>query len=355
MSAGADKTEKATPKRREEARRKGQVAKSQDLGGAVVLLAALLALSAIAPASWHRMEDSMLHSFALISTPDVVQDEGVGPLLGGALRDAGLAVAPIAFICMVAGIVASALQVGLKPSTQALKPDFKRINPLKGAKNLFGVHFLFESVKTVVKFIAVGGIAALALFPQLEELASLVGMPPAELLERGSRTVLAIAQRGAMAYLVIAAIDYVWQRHRHEKQLRMDKEEVKQEFKQQTVSPEVRSAIKRRQMAAARARMMADVPQADVVVTNPTHYSVALRYDSTKSAPEVVAKGQDLVAKRIRELAREHGVPVISDPPLARALHASVEIGREIPEELFSGVAALLAFVYRTAGRRAAA
>jgi flagellar biosynthetic protein FlhB len=256
---------------------------------------------------------------------------------------------------MVAGIVASALQVGLKPSTQALKPDFKRINPLKGAKNLFGVHFLFESVKTVVKFIAVGGIAALALFPQLEELASLVGMPPAELLERGSRTVLAIAQRGAMAYLVIAAIDYVWQRHRHEKQLRMDKEEVKQEFKQQTVSPEVRSAIKRRQMAAARARMMADVPQADVVVTNPTHYSVALRYDSTKTAPEVVAKGQDLVAKRIRELAREHGVPVISDPPLARALHASVEIGREIPEELFSGVAALLAFVYRTAGRRAAA
>jgi flagellar biosynthetic protein FlhB len=352
--AGGDKTEKATPKRREEAARKGQVAKSQDLGGAVVLLAALLVLSAVAPASWHRMEDSMLASYALISTPDIVQDEGVGPLLSGVLRDAGLAVAPIAFTCMIAGMVASALQVGLKPKTQALKPDFKRIDPLKGAKNMFGVHFLFESVKTVVKFVAVGGIAALALFPQLDQLASLVGMPPAELLERGSRTVLSIAQKGAIAYLAIAMVDFVWQRYRHEKQLRMDKEEVKQEFKQQTVSPEVRSAIKRRQMEAARARMMADVPEADVVVTNPTHYAVALRYDGKKDAPEVVAKGQDLIAARIREIAREHGVPVISDPPLARALHAAVDVGRQIPEELFSGVAALLAFVYRTAGRRVA-
>ncbi len=247
------------------------------------------------------------------------------------------------------------LQVGWKPSAQALKPDFKRINPLSGFKNMFGMHFVFESAKTVVKFAVVGAIAGMVLWPQLDELGALVGLGPQELLERGAGTVLTIAQRAGMGYLLIAVVDLVWQRYRHEKQMKMDKEEVKQEFKQQTVSPEVRSAIRRRQMQVARARMMADVPGADVVVTNPTHYAVALRYSSDAPAPIVVAKGQDIVAARIKALAAEHDVPVIPDPPLARALHASVEIGTEIPEELFGAVAQVLAFVYRTAGRRAEA
>jgi flagellar biosynthetic protein FlhB len=351
MASGGDKTEKATPKRRAEARKKGQVGKSQDLNGAVVLLAALMSMTALGPAAWGHMRDAMLTSLALIATPDVVQHSS-GRVFGSAMMDAALAVLPIAMVCMVAGVVTGVLQVGWKPSAGPLKPDMKRIDPLKGAKNLFGVHFLFESVKTVLKFAAVGTIAAMALFGQLGELGSLVGMPPADLLERGCRTILAIAQRGALAYLVIAAIDFVWQRYRHEKSLKMEKEEVKQEFKQQTVSPEIRSAIRRRQMQAARARMMAAVPGADVVVTNPTHYAVALRYDGTSPAPVVVAKGKDIVAARIRALAAEHDVPVVGDPPLARALHASVEIDRPIPEELFGAVAQLLAFVYRTAGRR---
>jgi flagellar biosynthetic protein FlhB len=195
----------------------------------------------------------------------------------------------------------------------------------------------------------------MALFGQLDELGALVGMTPAELLSRASETILQIAQRGAMAYLVIALVDFAWQRYRFEKQMKMDKEEVKQEFKQQTVSAEVRGAMRRRQMQAARARMMADVPGADVVVTNPTHFAVALRYGNDAPAPVVVAKGQDLIAARIRAIAAEHDVPVISNPPLARALHASVEINSEIPEEMFGAVAQLLAFVYRTAGRRAEA
>ena len=347
-----DKTEKATPKRRAEARRKGQVAKSQDLGGAVVMIASLLSLSALGPAAWGRMRDAMLNSLALISTPDVVSRQGVGKVLSSAMTDAALAVAPIAMVCMVAGVVTGVLQVGWKPSTQAINPDPKRINPLKGFKNLFGMHFVFETGKTVTKFAVIGTIAGIALLGQLEELGSLVGLPPADLLERAARTILGIAQKAGAAYLVIAAADFMWQRHRHEKSLRMDKEEIKQELKQQTVAPEVRSAIRRRQMQAARARMMAAVPGADVVVTNPTHYAVALRYDGESPAPVVVAKGQDLVAARIRAIAAEHEVPVISNPPLARALHATVEIERQIPEELFGAVAQLLAFVYRTAGRR---
>jgi flagellar biosynthetic protein FlhB len=353
--SGGDKTEKATPKRRDEARRKGQVARSQDLGNAVVLLSSLMALSVLGPAMWTRLQESMTHSFALVATPDVVQDEGVGPLLKGMLWDVLAVAGPIAAVCLVAGVVASLAQVGFKPSPQALKPDPKRLNPMKGAKNLFGVHFVFESAKTVVKFIVVGTIAALALFPQLGELAALVGLPPQQLLSRACHMILAIAQRAGMAYLVVAAVDYAWQRHRHEKQLKMDKEEVKQEFKQQAVSAEVRGAMKRRQMQAARARMMSDVPEADVVVTNPTHYAVALRYDPEHAAPQVVAKGQDLVAARIRAIAAEHGVPIVPDPPLARSLHATVEVGRVIPEELFAAVAQLLAFVYRTAGRRVVA
>jgi flagellar biosynthetic protein FlhB len=348
----ADKTEKATPKRRDEARRKGQVAKSQDLNGAIVMLAALMSLTTLGPMAWRHMRDAMLNSLALISTPDVIDQQGFGRVLGSAMTDAALAVLPIALVCMVAGVVTGVLQVGWKPTTKALKPDVKKINPLKGAKNLFGPHLIFDTGKTLTKFAVVGLISGFALLGQLDELGSLVGATPSELLERATSTILSIAQRAGVAYLAIAAADFIWQRYRHEKSLRMDKEEIKQEFKQQTVSPEVRSAIRRRQMQAARARMMAAVPGADVVVTNPTHYAVALRYDGDAPAPVVVAKGTDLIAARIRAVAAEHGVPVIGDPPLARALHASVEIDREIPEELFGAVAQLLAFVYRTAGRR---
>ena len=348
----ADKTEKATPKRREEARKKGQVAKSQDLGGAVGLLAALMSLTALGPAAWGHMRDAMLTSLSLIATPEVVNEQGFGEVLRSAMTHAALAFFPIAAVCLVAGVVTGVLQVGWKPSAQALKPDPKRINPLKGAKNLFGMHFLFESAKTTAKFAAVGMIAGMALIGQIDELGSLVGLPAEELLARGATTILGIAQKAGLAYLVIAAIDFVWQRYRHEKGLKMDMEEIKQEFKGQGVSPEVRAAIRRRQMQGARARMMDEVPGADVVVTNPTHYAVALRYGDGALAPVVVAKGRDIIAARIRTLAGEHGVQVVRDAPLARTLHASVEVGAQIPEELFGAVAQLLAFVYRTAGRR---
>jgi len=352
MASGGDKTEKATPKRRQEARRKGQVGKSQDLNGAVAMLAALMALGGLGPAAWGHMRDAMISTLSLIATPDVVAQQGIGRVLGSAMTHAAWAIVPISLVCLVAGVLTGILQVGWKPSAQALKPDPKRIDPFKGAKNLFGMHFLFESVKTVLKFAAVGTIAGMALLGQLDELGSLVGMPPQELLARGAQTILEIAKQAGIAYLAIAAVDFAWQRYRHEKSLKMDKEEIKQEFKQESVSPEVRAAIRRRQMQAARARMMADVPGADVVVTNPTHFAVALRYGNDAPAPVVVAKGADVIAARIRAIAAEHGVPVISDPPLARSLHASVDIGRQIPEELFGAVAQLLAFVYRTAGRR---
>jgi flagellar biosynthesis protein FlhB len=352
--AGHDKTEKATPKKRDEARKKGQVARSMDLNGAVVLLAALLALSAFAPGMFRRMADASRELLRWTAQPDVVGREGLGKVLSSVAETWLLSVLPIAAVCLVAGVLASLAQVGLKPAPQALKPQPKRLNPLNGAKMIFGTHALFEGAKSTVKVCAVGAIAILAVLPRLEELAALVGMPAAVLLPELCRQVLAIAQRAALAYLVIAIADVVYQRWRHEKQLKMDKQEVKDEHKQQELPNEVKSMQRRRAMEMARARMMDAVPTADVVVTNPTHYSVALRYSAEALAPVVVAKGQDLVALRIREIARDAGVAVVPDPPLARAIHGSVDVGRMIPEELFQAVAELLAYVYRVAGRAAA-
>ena len=352
MSAAGEKTEKATPKRRDEARAKGQVARSMDLNGAMVLLAGLATLAASGPLVYGRLEEAMRMGFTLISTPTVVGHEGIGELFEELGIVVAMTVAPVALACLVAGVVTSVLQVKWKPSAKTIKPDPKKLNPLTGAKNLFGKRALFETVKNSLKVAVVAAVVAAALLPSLDELAALVGLPPAALLAELCKTILAVGFRAAAAYTVIAIVDYLWQRHTTEKQLRMSKEEVKQEYKNQEQSAEVKSAIKRRQMAGARARMMADVPEADVIVTNPTHYAVALRYSADKPAPVVVAKGKDLIALRIREIAVANDVPIVPDPPLARSLHASVEVGHQIPEELFQAVAQLLAFVFRMAGRR---
>jgi flagellar biosynthesis protein FlhB len=349
-----EKTEKATPKRRAEARKKGQVARSHDLNGAIVLLAALMALSAFAPNLLEELQSAMRDAFALIQTPEVVDHRGLGSVVAAQARSVGLAAAPVILVCMVAGVLANVAQVGGKPHAQALKPDPRRMNPIQGAKNLLGPNGLFEGGKSIIKMLAVGAVATMAVLPRLDEYAAMVGMPPQQLMGELASTIYTIAQRGAMAYLIIGLVDYAWQRYRTEKSMKMDKQSIKDEAKQNDLPQEVKGAIRRRQIMAARARMMADVPQADVVVTNPTHYAVALRYDPYKSAPEVVAKGVDLVAKRIREIATDAGVPIVPDPPLARSLHASVEVGHVIPEEMFQAVAQLLAFVYRTAGRRVA-
>jgi flagellar biosynthetic protein FlhB len=261
-------------------------------------------------------------------------------------------VAPIAFICMAAGVMANVAQVRPRPNTHAIKPSFKKINPASGAKRLFGPQSLVETAKQLMKLTAVGLIAAMTLLPQLDELGALVGMPPGQMMAHVATVVLGIAQRAGAAYLVIAAMDYGYQKWKTGKDLKMSKQEVTDEAKSHQSSPEVRGAIRRRQMEEARKRMMDDVPQADVVVTNPTHFAVALAYDGESVAPKVLAKGQDLIAFKIRRIAEEAGVPVIEDKPLARGLFASVEVGQMIPEEFFQTVAQLLAFVYRVAGRK---
>jgi flagellar biosynthesis protein FlhB len=351
--AREDRTERATPKHRRRAREKGQVARSADLGGSLVVTAGLLAISLMGARIVLAGASAFRSIFGEIAEPGrATSAAGLTDLMHSALSTTVVTVVPVALACLVTAVLAGVAQVGFTPTPQALKPDFRRINPASGARNLLGPNLVFETLKTTAKIAVVGVVAALAILPELTVLASNVGISPAGLAQLSGGKAMGVAEHAAFAYLVIGVLDYAWRRRRHERQLRMTKQEVRDEARQYGISAEVKAALRRRQMAAARARMMAAVPDADVVVTNPTHFAVALMYDGSRTAPEVVAKGQDLIAAQIRRVAEENDVPVISDPPLARALHSSTEIGQVIPEELYAAVARVLAFVYRLAGRR---
>jgi flagellar biosynthetic protein FlhB len=351
---GGDKTEAPTPKRIEEARKKGQIAKSQDLSGAVVMLAGLITLGSAGPGIVEHMRDVMTTTLQQTADPSIVSMGGLGTLLMRIGTHTALAVAPVAGACAAAAIIVNVGQSPPRPNLSLLKPDFKKLNPAAGFKNIYGKHAIAELIKNLAKVGIVAAIVAGALLPQVTSLGAMVGIGPDQLSHALAGQVSGLAKKAAFAYLGIGIADFIYQRRKHTKSLKMDKQEVKDEAKQQQLPAEVRSQIRRRQMAASRARMMGDVPTADVVVTNPTHFSVALRYDGTTPAPQVVAKGQDLIALKIREVAAEHGVPVVPDAPLARSLHATVEVGAQVPEELFEAVAQLLAFVYRVAAAQGA-
>ncbi len=353
MPGTEDKTERATPKRREEARERGQVARSPDLTSAGVLGAGLFAVMLMAPKILQATGSAMTDIFGQISRPqNVVSDAGLHGLLKLCELTLIKSVAPIAALCLVAGVVLNVLQVGLRFSPKALRPRFSTINPINGFKNLFSVRSLFTLAKDLVKIAVVGGLVALALLPDLTHMGASVGTTPyglGILMKSGAK---AIAIRAAAAYLLIGVADYAWQRHRFEKSIKMTKQEVKDETRQRDLPPEVKRALRRRQFQQARARMMAAVPRADVVVTNPTHYAVALEYDGEHPAPIVIAKGKDHVAAQIRRIAEENGIPLVPDPPLARELFSTVELDQMIPAELYAAVAQVLAFVYRMAARK---
>ncbi|WP_210493783.1 flagellar biosynthesis protein FlhB [Patulibacter sp. SYSU D01012] len=351
--SGDDKTEEATPKRQQEAREKGQVARSNDLNGAVVLLVGLFALGANGPKMFAGMREAMRESFVRAAHPEQV---GHAADLNSLATSTAMLIAqlllPIAASVAIAAVAINLLQVRWQLTPKAMKPDFRKLNPLQGAKNVFGINAVVETVKSLLKLGIVAGVVAVAVLPRIHEVATFTGLDPQTLLALLGENTMSIAQRAAMVYIVIGAVDFGYQKHRHAKSLRMTKQEVKMEYRQQELPAEVRSQIRRRQSEASRARMMEDVATADVVLMNPTHFAVALRYDPAEAAPRVVAKGQDLLALKIRDLGREAGVAVVENPPLARALYRQVEVGHAIPEDLFQAVAEVLAFVFRMSNAR---
>ncbi len=351
--ANDDKTEKATPKHRAEARKRGRVAKSPDLNGAGVLFAGFIAVLMMSSTIVAATGAQMVSMFDRIAHPaGVLSAAGLNGLFHEVLNTLLRTVAPIAGVCVAAALLLNLAQTGMRPSPRAMVPTFSRINPASGLKNLLGPQSIFNLFKTLAKVAVVGTVVALALLPDLTKLGASVGTGPAVLGHLMGAGVTTIAVRATVAYLLIGVVDYIWQRRRYEKSLRMSKQEIKHENRNRELPAEVKSALRRRQILAARARMMAAVPKADVVVTNPTHFAVALSYDGTHPAPVVVAKGQDHVAAQIRRIAEEHDIPIVPDAPLARELHRTVEIGQMIPAELYAAVAQVLAFVYRLAARK---
>ena len=344
-----EKTEKATPKRRKEARKEGQVARTPELGAWSALLLFTLALPTLA----HREGAALTALFedALVTIRQPSVDEAFRVLREGA-GHAFLSLVVLGAMVMFIGVAAAVAQGGFFVATKAVKPSAKKLNPVSGIKRIFGPQMFWEGAKTLVKSAAV----ALLVWSAVRTMMPVIGAPtsPELMLSHTSDHALGLVRSVALAGLVMGALDYAWQRRKVGKQTKMSKDDIRQEYKQAEGDPLVKSAIRARQLAAARNRMMADVPTADVVLVNPTHVAVALRYDPESGAPVVVARGAGIVAAKIRELAAEASVPLVRDVPLARALYASTQVGMEIPAELFAAVAQVLAFVIsrRTHGQR---
>jgi flagellar biosynthetic protein FlhB len=342
-----ERTEEATPKRREEARNKGQIAKSVELVAASSLLGAYMLLRMMGPTMAGRVLSFARNLWEQGPRQDW-SEAGVHLLLINLFLAAAVVVAPVLAATAVAGVVGNLLQVGFLFTLEPLTPSFDRLNPIAGLKRVFSRRALAEMAKSILKIGIIGYVAYSTVSGDLDSFPVLLGLELPQVVTFLTDLVSRLMLRVGLAMLVLALADYFYQRWEYEQSLRMSKQQVKEEFKQQDGNPEIRSKIRQKQRELARGRMMEDVKKADVIVTNPTHYAVALAYKSdSMAAPTVLAKGQGLIALRIRELAQESAIPIVENKPLARELHRVVEVGQAVPGDLYQAVAEVLAFVYQ--------
>lgn len=346
-----DKTEAPTQRRREEAREQGQVARSPDLSAAVLLLAFILLLKAFGGGLMDALRALVLHLFS----GDSFRDLGVASLGSGLvppLLGVVAALAPLLAGATLVAIAVNLAQVGFHLTAARLKPNLGALDPIKGLGRLFKIEGLAHLVMNLLKLALCGALGWSVAVGRLDQVVASQDRDVLPAFALACTIVYKVALYIALLLLVLAVIDYGFQRWRHERQLRMSKREIKEELRRMEGDPKVKQ--RRRQIALQMAirSLRKNVPTADVVVTNPTHFAVALKYDqATMSAPRVVAKGADLAARRIRELAVTHGVPVVERPPLARELYRLCKVGQEIPESLYSAVAEILAYVYEITGK----
>lgn len=343
-----ERTEQATPRKRQQAREKGQLPRSRELTTFALLLIGIGGFWALSGGMMAGMGNLMTAGLAL-QPGDISDPSRMLPRLAELFSDGFMTVMPVLGLLFIAALVAPALIGGWNFSVEALQPDFKRLNPISGIARLFSVHSVFELVKAILKAALLGSIAGVVIWNSVDALLGLAQEPSLEQALTHSGHILGMVLLWMLLGIVLVVlIDVPFQIWSFEKKLRMAQHEIKQEHKETEGDPHVKGRIKSLQREMARRRMMAEVPKADVVVTNPTRYAVALRYqDGSDAAPRVVAKGTEAVAARIRELAEEHGIPLVEAPPLARALYRHVELEAQIPETLFAAVAEVMAYVYR--------
>lgn len=335
-----EKTEKPTEQKRKESRKEGQVPRTQELGGWSSMLLVGMALPPLMTHEIGALRDLMVTAFSTTAEADgAIAMEILSDGLWHVFRTLILLGAAV----MVVGVSATLAQGGFYLATKSMKPKLSKLSLIAGAKRVFGPHALWEGAKMLIKSAMVGVLV----YSAVRSLMPLIGgmVPMSVVIDQFFSTALSLIRNIAVAGLVMAVADYAMSRRKMGKQTRMTKQEVKQEHKNSEGDPLVKSAIRSRQLAAARNRMMSDVPTADVVLVNPTHVAIALRYEAEKGAPRVVARGAGAVAAKIREKATEGGVPLVRDVPLARALYTHTKVGQEVPAELFNAVAQVLAFV----------
>ena len=348
----AERTEEATPERLRKARREGQIPQCKEVPSALTIAALLIALALSAPAllEWFASQARQGLSVRTCSSLDVASFSG---LLHTKVAESLFAIMPILLALAAASVFASLLAAGWALSPKAVSPKLERISPVKGLKNLLSGRSLVHLTVSIAKLLVMLAIVYHYLQGKWETCLALRWATPGGIVVAIARLVFGLMVRAVIGLLVIALIDLIYQRWHYKRQLRMTRQEVKEERKQHEVSPEVRGRIRAVQIEMVRKRMLQEVPTADVVLTNPNHVAVALRYDTeTMEAPQVVAKGPDLLAEKIKEIARTHGVPIVHRPELARTLYSAAEVGQAIPEALFVAVAEVLAMIYRLRSKR---
>ncbi len=342
------KTEQPTDKRLRDAREKGQVAKSQEVGHLFIVGTSLALLTLMLPWIMERIGATLV-PFLERADQFPTDPAAIGRLLTGVLAEVGIAMAFPLLLLVVAALAATFVQVGFLFSTeQVFKLNLNKLNPLKQLQHKFSLRNLVEFLKSLLKLTIVGVVVTVLLLPLWGSVEHIVSLPleavVAKTIDYAARILFAVL----LVILLLAGLDYMYQRFEFMKQMRMSRQDVKDEYKQTEGDPTVKARIRQLRMQRARSRMMANVPKADVIVTNPTHFAVALGYDpASNAAPVVLAKGADLIAAKIREIAEENRIPIVSNPPLARALYATAEIDEEIPTEHYQAVAQVISYVYK--------
>jgi len=346
MADDQEKTEEPTPKKIEDARKEGNVPKSQDTAGVITLFVAILAILMLFPYMANHVLLLFKYYFSLIGTH--LDKEFMIGIAIVTIKEFLLIIMPLAIAVAVSGVIAAIAQFGFLFTTKAIMPDFKKIDPIKGTANLFSMKKLIEGVKITFKSFTTLGIGFIFFFYFITELPTVALFGLHDQLEWVKNKMLIIAFVMLFIIFIFAIIDIIIVRKQYFDGLKMSKQEIKDEMKNMEGDPLIKSKIRQKQMEMSRQRMMSNVAEADVVITNPTHYAVAIKYDTeTSHAPIVVAKGIDHLAQKIKEMARENSVHIVQNPPLARSLYAQVEIEKIIPEALFGAVAEVLAYVYK--------
>lgn len=346
-----EKTEKATPRKRSESRKKGQVSKSADLVTALSLLSIFLVFLFAIPYMGQHLASLMTDTFDKGLNQPLTQGS-IAKLFSELAIESGKIVAPVFAISFVIAVVANVAQVGFMFSTESITFKLNRLDPISGFKRIYSLRAIVEFLKSLLKIAAVGFCTFLILYMNIDEIMAIGQKTLGDSLVTIGKITLEMGISASIVLLILALLDFMYQKYDYEKNIRMTKKEVKDEYKKTEGDPLIKSKIRERQRQMAMRRMMQEVPKADVIITNPTHYAVALVYkDGEMDAPTIIAKGADYVALKIREVAKEHGVMIVEKRELARALFP-LDIGTQVPETFFKAVAEILAYVYQLKGKR---